>query len=436
MRADHRQSHRTHVRPRLGIARGTRRGIALMWALIGIVIISLLSAAAMHLVRGEQLVNDNFDSGRRALYLADQALSQFYADFRPTTSLKVPVVSTVSDTTMADEADTASDPDAITDVNGTFDGADLKSSNLLFETGNAIITPYKIVESQFGDVYLLESSAGVYDSRGDRPDAIRTLRTYASLVPPFRLRGALSAPAGVTAPSGGKDGKSCPSGGKCDHFHLDGGKKGKCGTGTSVPPLATPATAVLTLGSAKVHLKNGLSGLQTDSSTDDYAEMMDSLHVDFASISQDSYFSGMTNFIDIPRDAASLAAINWSLYPTAALWPIILVHGNTTVTTAVKGHGMLIVDGDLTISANKLDWQGVILVGKQLSVTGSAHLHEHGTVAAGLNCSNGEANSGRCAVYFTGSHIGIAYAQCDAETAWAQMLVLRPLTPSRHTRLY
>ena len=45
MRANHMKSHRFHIRPRLGIARGPRRGIALMWALVGVTVIALLSVS-------------------------------------------------------------------------------------------------------------------------------------------------------------------------------------------------------------------------------------------------------------------------------------------------------------------------------------------------------------------------------------------------------
>lgn len=447
MRANHMKSHRIHIRPRLGIARGPRRGIALMWALIGVTVIALLSVAAMHLARGEMMVNDNFDSGRRALYLADQGLSQFYANFKPTTNLSVPVISSVDDTTADSAPDSVGDGDAVDSVNSAFVGADLKVSNLSFENGDAIVTPYKIVESQFGDVYLLEATAAVYDSRGDRPDAVRTLRTYASLMPPFKLRGSLSAPGGVNAPAPGALNKAgvwvgCAVGQPCDHFHLDGGKKGKCGTGLGVPPLATQSGGFTKLSSAKVHLKTSKDDptLAIDSTTDTYREMIDSLHVDFTAMAQDGYYAGMTNFVDIPRDYANLAALGaafkTNVYTRGNLWPIVLVHGDATVNSDVKGFGMLIVDGNLNISSNKLDWQGIIMTGKQLNVTGNAHLHEHGAVAAGLNCTDVQALAGLCDVNFTGAHLGVAYAQCEAEAAWSQMLTLRPLTPSRHTRLY
>jgi hypothetical protein len=433
------QSHRFHIRPRLGIARGPRRGIALMWAIIGITVIALLSVAAMHLARGEQMVNDNFDSGRRALYLADQALSQFYADFRPTANLSVPdLVSTVEDVDSLDLE--PADDGATTDVNSTFEGADLKVTNLSFENGDAIVTPYKIVESQYGDIYLLESTAAVYDSRGDRPDAVRTLRTYASLVPPFKLRGALNAPGRViTTPAGkaNKDGtwSGCPSG-QCDHFHLDGGKKGKCGSGIAVPPLATPSVGYSKLTSNKVHLKTSKDGVVVDSTTDNYRELMDSLHVDFAAMTQDAYYAGVTNFIDVPRDYPTINQVPFNTFTGGHLWPVILVHGDAVITTKTKGFGMLVVEGSLTLATQNLEWKGVILTGKSLNVTGTAHLHEHGAVAAGLYCTDIEAAAGLCNVNFSGAHLGIAYAQCEAEAAWAQLLVLRPLTPSRHTRLY
>ena len=433
------KSHRFHIRSRLGIARGPRRGIALMWALIGIVIIGLLSVAAMHLARGEQMVNDNFDSGRRALYLADQALSQFYADFKPTVNLSIPVVSAVVDDSV--EAAEEVEDGATTDVSGTYEGADLKVSNLSFENGDAIVTPYKIVESQFGDVYLLEATASIYDARSDRPDAVRTLRTYASLVPPFKIRAALSAPGGINAPPPGSADKKgvwsgCPAGG-CDHFHVDGGKKGKCGSGVSVPAIAEPAPGNNLPQSAKVHIKFAKNGVGIDSTTDTYKELLDSLHVDFPAMVQDGFYSGVSSFVDVPRDYPTIAAVFASnTFLRSNAWPVILVHGDAVINTSVRGFGMLVVEGNLSITAQKLDWRGVILTGKGMTVSGNAHLHSHGAVAVGLNCSTSEAANGTCRVNFTGAHLGVSYAQCEAEAAWSQMLVLRPLTPSRHSRLF
>jgi hypothetical protein len=437
------QSHRFHIRPRLGIARGPRRGIAIMWALIGITIIALLSVAAMHLARGEQMVNDNFDSGRRALYLADQALSQFYADFKPTKNLALPMVATEPVTDSSEAAEELEEDAASDSVAGTYEGADLKVSNLSFESGDAIITPYKIVESQFGDVYLLEASAAIYDARTDRPDAVRTLRTYANLVPPFKLRAALMAPGGINAgPPGKGDAKKgtwtgCPQG-QCDHFHVDGGKKGKCGSGISVPAIAEPRLGLAAIQSSRAHIKFAKNGVGIDSTTDDYRELVDSLDIGFQGMTEDSYYTGVSNFVDIPRDYPNVAAVfaAGSPFTRNALWPVILVHGDVVINSSVKGFGMLVVDGSLTLSGGTTNWKGLILTGKELNVTGNAHLHSTGAVAVGLNCTNGEANSGRCDVNFTGAHLGVKYAQCEAEAAWAQMLVLRPLTPSRHSRLF
>jgi hypothetical protein len=336
------KSHRFHIRPRLGIARGPRRGIAIMWALIGITIIALLSVAAMHLARGEQMVNDNYDSGRRALYLADQALSQFYADFKPTKDLSIPLIAAeVTDATEAAEEleeDTAADS-----VSGTYEGADLKVSNMNFESGDAIVTPYKIVESQFGDVYLLEASAAIYDARTDRPDAVRTLRTYASLVPPFKIRAALMAPGGINAPAPGVwdtkkstwTGSGCPS---CDHFHVDGGKKGKCGSGISVPAIAEPRIGLTKIESAKAHIKFAKNGVGIDSTTDTYQELIDSLHVDFPPMLQDSYYTGVSNFVDVPRDYPSVAAVFASNnFSRNALWPVIPCTATLSSPPASRG---------------------------------------------------------------------------------------------------
>ena len=70
-------------------------------------------------------------------------------------------------------------------------------------------------------------------------------------------------------------------------------------------------------------------------------------------------------------------------------WPIIHVHNRQTspgwngdFTLPWKGRGMLVVDGDLTISGSN-QWDGVILVGGQLTSNGNNVTS--GTVMAGLN---------------------------------------------------
>ena len=77
-------------------------------------------------------------------------------------------------------------------------------------------------------------------------------------------------------------------------------------------------------------------------------------------------------------------------------WPVIHVHNqqtgaglwNTTFQLPWKGRGMLVIDGDLTITGSN-QWDGVILVGGKLTSNGNNVTS--GTVMAGLNRLIGQA---------------------------------------------
>lgn len=425
MRANHLQAHASNKYPRLGIARGSRRGVAILWSVIGITVVALMSTAAFHLTRGEQMVNDNYDSGRRALYCADEALSKFYAEFRPGANMTQPTeISTVLDPSPNASLD-EDEEGAVDTVAAANDNADLRVRNIQFENCTAVVTPTKIQESQFGDVYLLEAVAAVYDKRQDRPAAVRSLRTYASLIPPFKVRAALVAPGGIKTEDDAK------------HFHVDGKRKGKCGSGTSVSAAAAPKGSVQFLGN-KEHIKDDPGGLGIDSTTNSYAELLDSLQINFTSLTDNATYANLQNFIDVPRDYPTLQDVPFGNFSKKGLWPIVVVHGSVnTDLEGVKGFGMLVVEGKLQLTQKSMSWRGLVLTGKGMEIS-DAHLHAHGAVMVGLNCTPAEQLAGTCKAVLKedGKHLGSAYSQCDVESSWAQMLSLRPLTPSRHTRLY
>ena len=93
--------------------------------------------------------------------------------------------------------------------------------------------------------------------------------------------------------------------------------------------------------------------------------------------------------IDITTSTASNYPSTSTFSNDSNYWPIIHVHnrqaspnwnGNFTLPSA--GRGILVVDGDLTISGSN-QWDGVILVGGQLTSNGNNVTS--GTVMAGLN---------------------------------------------------
>jgi hypothetical protein len=417
MRAD-----RSAVRPEPAAARRRRRhahqrGLALLWAVVGLVVVSLLGVAASLITSGETLINENYSTGDQALYIADEALSQFYADFTPGSNLNLPVITTIEVDTVDGEVDT-------TNVFGAYSGADLKVTDLTFDSAWVRVTPTKLMRSQRGDVYLLEAEATIPDPRPSRPLAVRWLRTYADLVAPVNIRAALNAPNGIT---GGSDG---------NRLTLNGTAKGSCASGNSLPSLSVPAGSY-SLKNKKTSIKADPVGIGIDSSTSSYQELKDSLRVDWTQLTSDATYAGSPQGIVIPRDYPDLQSVPWGTMSKSAVWPNILVHGNVTISNNLHGFGMLVVDGALNINHGALSWNGLILTGKALTVMNApakGHLHAHGAVATGLNCTAGELATHACDNELHGEHLGVDYAPCDVESAWAGMLTLRPLTPSRHTR--
>ena len=117
--------------------------------------------------------------------------------------------------------------------------------------------------------------------------------------------------------------------------------------------------------------------------------------------------------------------------------PIVLVTGdlNHNSDDVTNAFGTIIVSGGLKMT-KKLTMDGVLLVGKDLTLTGSAELYVKGMVASGLGCTAADAALNKCQVSLQDKKITVEYQQCNMEVAWTQLLRLRPLTPSRHTVLY
>jgi hypothetical protein len=150
--------------------------------------------------------------------------------------------------------------------------------------------------------------------------------------------------------------------------------------------------------------------------------------------------------IIVPDDVAQFKLIDFAGMPKTR-WPVVLVRGDLTVNSKLtKGRGMLIVDGALTLGPGapddpKLDWRGMILTGKALVIK-EGHFHSKGALITGLNCTPAELAAGTCVnrvedpPVTKSNHLGVKFHACDALAALSQMMVLRPMTPSRHTRLY
>ena len=157
--------------------------------------------------------------------------------------------------------------------------------------------------------------------------------------------------------------------------------------------------------------------------------------MDWAALTNDGAYAGLKNVVVLPRDYPTLADVPFLSFRRNEPWPIFVAHGDVKITTKLEGFGLLVIDGALHLASGRLNWRGLILTAKGLHAD-KGHLHAHGAVATALSCSATELADGTCRTRLSGDHLGVSYAACDVEAAWAQLLALRPLTPSRHTRLY
>jgi hypothetical protein len=438
-----------------------RRGSALVLAIIGLFTVALLATVALRMVGGETLVTENMQAGTDATYLADQALSNFFAR-----GLSLQSVTDVA----VDETDK---PDDESDSEQMFYFTDYSASDLLSsdEVPNARtvvrITPTKLLTSEAGDMYMVEAAVMSEDSRTNRPVTVRTMRTYVTAAPPLSIQAALSAPGGIRA-YGDKDNPNrlILKGSKIDKKN----RKDACGVGVNVPALATPA------GAYNIYNKNLIKTLELepdtkdndfahDSTADTYAEMIDSLDIDWPQLTTTA-----SNFTySVNSTSAFRSSIPWSTLARKSVWPTILVNGNLDITSSFRGFGMLVVTGDLNVTTGVLKWDGLILVGKKMVVKNGpyttkagkkagdppevdkkgadSHTHIKGAVAVGLNCTAAEAVSSPtfpCGVEFgdrldplqEAEHLGVEYSGCNVRAATHRLTILRPYAATRHFRLY
>lgn len=405
-----------------------RRGTALLFAIIGIVLVALLAASALRMVGGERLVLENAQAGTQAAYLADQALSQFYENYRPGDNLEEPTaIEVLKD---GDDEDTSF-------VFSDYSSTDLKAADIVAGDATVRITPTKLLASDQGDLYMLDARVLSSDPRSSRPVTARTMRTFATVGAPVTVQAALTAPGGLYVLGGAK---------KAERLDLKGLRVDKCGVGANVPGLATPATRYAYKDAKEVRIEPSDKGqVGHDSTTDSYGELVDSLNVRWAVVSSAaSYGQSSTHLTVTP---AQFGLINWSQFNKRKVWPTILVTGDVNITAGYKGFGMLTVTGSLNVQQGVFKWDGLVVTGKKLTVANAlaggkdAHTHIKGAVVAGLDCTEVQAAAGDCRVEFgapgkEAEHLGVAYSGCNVRAAMAAMMVLRPTAASRHARLF
>lgn len=98
-----------------------------------------------------------------------------------------------------------------------------------------------------------------------------------------------------------------------------------------------------------------------------------------------------------------------SIAPCYNYFPIIHVAGNFEIAGNGRGQGILMVDGDLTVSGT-FDWYGLVLVGDEITKgTGTAHLYG-AVMSRNANISDGSNSS-------LGGNTTISYSKCALDKA-------------------
>ncbi len=190
----------------------------------------------------------------------------------------------------------------------------------------------------------------------------------------FSVNAAITAPAGLlkNGNAGGVDGDDqatiadCPVGGTEDvaglqvppgGFSQNGGK----GKGGGTPP--------------------GFSGNPPIDDTQSAADILLGLGIDWQGMLDGSF--AQADFI-VSQDGYP----NFSSDVATDEWPLILIDSNSySVGNPESGRGTLVFQGDATLNGS-FDWDGLILVGGQLTSNGIQHIS--GAVVAGLNLYLGQ----------------------------------------------
>jgi hypothetical protein len=204
------------------------------------------------------------------------------------------------------------------------------------------------------DLYLIRAR-GVHTTGGTET-AERTIAQYA------RWQGAAMGVLGaVTSLSGVV---------KSDGFGVVSGYDA-CGLQPAVAGVAVPTTPGYVQGSG-TPVPSGLPDIR-DLGPVNVAK--EALHIDWMSIREHGYPNPDT------RDTGEGWPF-WSESSSEDPWPAIVTTGNLTLPS--DGHGLLVVMGDLTVDGTR-SWSGLVLVARQLKVTGSFSVN--GAVIAGLDAA-------------------------------------------------
>ncbi len=415
-------------------------GAALAIALAVLIVVTIMAVTGWWLSRLELGAAQGYTQSVRALYAAEAGLAQYFANFTPgdtgASSFGVYMSCEPADPLcILEEADSSDivDPD---DALDEYDPSALVDADIDLRHGTVTVRPTQM----HYNLYLLTAEATVSDPRDTALLASRTLEMGAELVNPFNITGVATFLGGANfADSAG-------------HNHFDNkakkSKKGKCGSD------GQPQVSALQMpngwydlpelpyceskgADCRWHVKG--SGTESiplvDTTATSGIELQDGTGIDWSEVLSGEYFEGVDyvlEFDDSDELEAYFTKAKSKELKKTGQWPIVRFSGDLTTDQKVKGFGLLIVNGDLNVIGEKLDWVGLVLVGGTINTSGPSHIHLRGAAVSGLACSEFDRAAGLCRNELLGSHNDFKYRPCEINAASAQLQEWRPVQALWH----
>jgi hypothetical protein len=407
-------------------------GGALISAVLILLLITVFSTAGFWLARVEVGASQGYAQAMRSLNAAESGFARYFAARVPSDSVAMtfefyadPCLDTLAYPTVPEQTtcqaeDESEEDDLLEDLEAIIPPPELYA----FLDAEVIVTADFIMNDGGTPIYELFSRATTTDPRNAALTTTRLLAMYGQLEPPFEINSVFAAVGGIDF-----------AGDANDHYHFDGlakaGKTGQCGTTVAVPNLTVPEGQwdLPPPNGYKWHSKGMKAPADVDSTFTSAQAIKDDIDIDWSELLNNSFYNGVSNVIamDNSDDLEDYFTKDKDkAFKSAPEWPIVRFTGDLNTDQRVKGYGILIVDGDVTVSADKLEWTGLLLVGGKVITLDGSHIHVKGATVAGLGCTEQDVTDGLCRSELSGDHNDLKYRPCSIAQAWRRLMVMEP----------
>jgi hypothetical protein len=417
------------------------KGGALVSAVFILLLLTILATAGLMLARAEADSAQAHAQAVRALYASEAGFARYFAshvagdsvamvfEFYEDPCLDETVYPTIAEQTACQDEGESEEDEFLEDL----ETITPPPASYTFLNTDVMVTADFAMNDGITSIYELFSMATVSDSRDPGLTTTRMLARYGQMKPPFDINSTFAAAGGLDF---GADAD--------DHYHFDGkakaGKTGSCGTEVAIPSITVPQGQWdLDLSDPdcpggkdcpyKWHSKGLSSPDDVDSTFVSASGIKTDIGIDWGAMLTDTYYnqvSGVIGMDDSDDLEAYFTKDKDKMFKAAPEWPIVRFTGDLTTDVRVKGYGILIVDGDMTVAADKLEWTGMIMVGGKIISLDGSHLHVKGAALAGLSCSDDDVDDGLCRSVLDGDHNDVKYRPCEIAQSWRRLMFMTP----------